>query len=173
MYSGEYMFRQEYGSNSLKYPCVDPIGNPSPEVTSNLWIGVVLLIAGIIVLLMSKSKKKEGTYDMEEENIMVEEENIMVEEENIMVEKENNNDTKKSKTNKLLKYLGILLIVAGIGLIIFYFYKYVSCYWPQYDQWYLGLDRIGRLQFNNIKLTKMMKNDNRFNQSNSTFAFNF
>ena len=131
MYSGEYMFRQEYGSNSLKYPCVDPIGNPSPEVTSNLWIGVVLLITGIIILLMSKSKKKEDTFDMEEENIMVEE--------------ETNDDTKKSKTNKLLKYLGILLIVSGIGLIIFYFYKYVSCYWPQYDQWYLGLDKIGGL----------------------------
>jgi len=172
MYSSELMFKRDFGKFSDKFPCVDQMGEPSSLVKSYLWIGIITIISGIAIYTISSKKiiKKFYSKIVNKKPKEVIEEEISEEE---IIEEEAKSE-EKSLINKIIGYLGISLVVIGIGIIIFYFYKYSSCYWPEYDNWYTTLPVDGRRQFDAIKTIQILRNDNnRLRRGSSEFAYNF
>ena len=108
-------FEKLYGYLSLDYSTINSFGGLESNYLYSKYIGIALIIIGIVALIADRMNKKE-----------------------------NKENKKKNKKTSTLMIIATLSLLAGSGLFLYYIYIYFYVYLEQYKNFYSELDDDGR-----------------------------
>ena len=148
----ESNFIQKYGSESLKYECVDKLGDTSFKLNLHIISGVILFIVFTLCLGLSQPKKEKTTLKT------------------------------KPRTNFqiVLLIVGIFCFIGSMVNAGIFGYLFISCYLPQKEKWFNGLpddgkNLIAQIEINQQtqdRLDRIESNQNTIKSNQNTIKLN-